>query len=82
MGCQIGRIIIENNEGTVIFGNVGTINITQTTVSSGGSGTSSDSGSSGGESTTRNGANGSDTSMDNGGAAPSKRPNGNKNKKR
>lgn len=31
MGCQIGRVIIEKNEGIIIFGNVGTLRINQTT---------------------------------------------------
>lgn len=48
MGCQIGRIIIVNNEGMIIFGNVGRINIKETSVSTDGSGsniTSSENGS-------------------------------------
>lgn len=27
MGCQIGRVVIVNNAGTIIFGDVATINI-------------------------------------------------------
>lgn len=41
MGCQPGRVIIVNNEGTIIFGNVATINIKETSVSTNGSGSSS-----------------------------------------
>jgi hypothetical protein len=44
MGCELGRIIIERNEGTIIFGNVGRININVRSVS--GQESSSDSGSS------------------------------------
>ncbi|MGM0880760.1 MAG: hypothetical protein ACQEXQ_06915 [Bacillota bacterium] len=40
MGCQLGRVIIVNNEGTIIFGNVATINIKETSVSTNGSGSS------------------------------------------
>lgn len=38
MGCQYGRVIIVNNEGTIIFGNVAAINIKETSVSTDGSG--------------------------------------------
>lgn len=41
MGCQLGRVIIEKNEGTIIFGNVGTININMTSVSTEGTNSSS-----------------------------------------
>ncbi|MGO4696884.1 hypothetical protein AB4Z50_21620 [Paenibacillus sp. 2TAB26] len=44
MGCELGRVIIERNEGTIIFGNVGRININITNIA--GKGSSSDSSSS------------------------------------
>lgn len=47
MGCQIGKVIIVNNGGTIIFGNVGTINITSTSVSTGSSNTDEGTGNNG-----------------------------------
>jgi hypothetical protein len=41
MGCQLGRVIIQRNEGTIIFGNVRTININTTSVSTEGTNSSS-----------------------------------------
>lgn len=41
MGCHIGRVIIENNAGTIIFGNVATLNIKITSSSTAGTESSS-----------------------------------------
>jgi hypothetical protein len=41
MGCQNGRIIIENNNGIIIFGNIGAININTTSVATEGNDRSS-----------------------------------------
>ncbi|KRE47107.1 hypothetical protein [Paenibacillus sp. Soil522] len=41
MGCHIGRVIIENNAGTIIFGNVATLNIKITSTSTNGTSSSS-----------------------------------------
>ncbi len=41
MGCHIGRVIIENNAGTIIFGNVATLNIKITSASTNGTSSSS-----------------------------------------
>jgi hypothetical protein len=41
MGCHIGRVIIVNNAGTIIFGNVATLNIKITSASTTGTESSS-----------------------------------------
>ncbi|WP_054027747.1 hypothetical protein [Bacillus sp. FJAT-28004] len=62
MGCELGRIIIERNEGTIIFGNVGRININVKSVS--GQGSSSDSSSSDSGSGSSSSSDNSDSSQD------------------